>query len=78
MATQIYVVVSQENPLSYNHPSPQQAFSDYPSALTYAQSIFSANYGSPETARDLIYMIPLAPAPTTSPSSSATPTSSAA
>jgi hypothetical protein len=61
---QIYVVTSQG---TYFKPAcPIAAFSDYPSALTYAKSIFKASVNFEGTAKDLIFFLTITQAtPTT-------------
>lgn len=56
---QIFVVVSQENSLSGAVPAPVAAYSDYASALTFAQTIFTATFDPGFSARDLVYMVNL-------------------
>jgi hypothetical protein len=65
--TEIYVVISQGNYMTGKKGFPIAAYSDYPSALNYAQSIFKKVLGSQETAKDLIFLITLSPSvqPTT-------------
>jgi hypothetical protein len=75
--TQIYVIVNQRNPLIEGSGIPILAFSDYPSALTYAQSIFKPVLGSKMSARDLIFLVNLTPTPTST-ASATIPTSTLA
>lgn len=56
---QIYVVVSQENSLTGNDQVPVAAYTDYPSALAYAQSIFKTTFDPTITARDLVFLVSL-------------------
>lgn len=63
MPNQIYVVMSQHDPLMQELSEPQQAFIDYPSALAYAKSIYKNIYGSQENPKDLVYLINLTPLP---------------
>lgn len=62
---QIYVVMTQGNILQNAPAQPVVAFSDYPTALKYAQGIFQYRLGSRETAKDLIFLINLTQTPVT-------------
>jgi hypothetical protein len=56
---QVYIVCKQvKSTLGYLQLIPFAAFTDYPSALIYAQTIFVKNYMNPDmNARDLVYML---------------------
>lgn len=60
--TQIYVVCASPSIETGGIVGPPTvAYSDYPSALTYAQSIFEAGFFSQFSARDLVFMVNLTP-----------------
>jgi hypothetical protein len=59
--TQIYVVMSQGNYLYGSKGEPVAAYPDFPSALTYAQSIFKKVIGSQETPKDLVFLLNISP-----------------
>ena len=73
MATgqQVYVVTTQAS-IYGAHGRPVAAFSDYPDALTYAQSIFQGNFGFNDSPRDLIFLINMTAATTTTTSTTTT------
>lgn len=60
----IYVVVTQENSLTGAQSTPAAAYGDYPTALAFAQTIFTPTFDPNFTARDLVYQINLTPSST--------------
>lgn len=53
---QIYVVTSQADILMGSPGVPLTAFADFPSAITYAETIFKQTFDN-TTAKDLVFMI---------------------
>lgn len=62
---QIFVVVNQPNLLTGNKGTPAAAYSDYMSALTFAESIFTPTLMTDFTARDLVFPVVLTETTTT-------------
>jgi hypothetical protein len=59
--TQIYVVLSQMNVFTGVFGTPVAAYSDYPTALAYAQTIFKPVFAQEYTAKDLVFLVNLYP-----------------
>lgn len=72
---QIYVVCAQKIGIDGFSIKPVAAYSDYPSALDYAEKIFVRNYfiSSEYSARDLVFMVNLSPTPAATTTTPTTP-----
>ena len=62
--SQIFVVCGPPTLESAGIPGfPKASFQDYPSAFTYAESIFTKTFSMYSSAKDLIFMVPYSPTP---------------